>query len=296
VLLIPVLVAVVALFVIRSHPSAGAGKSYAIDPSAFSRGACVSYAPTAGNRHVTVFLDAGHGGVDPGAVGETSAGTTIYESHETLPVELDAASILRADGFRVVVSRSAQTNVVRLNRAEESGGVLTLRGAHDDVTARDICANRAHANALVGIYFDAASSASGAGCLTAYDRARPFWRNNLRLATLVQHDVLQKMNAHGWRIPDDGVATDVALGSYVAPSSGSANSPFAKGALNYDHLLLIGPAAPAYFITPSEMPGALIEPLFITDPYEGTIAASNVGQETIARGIAEAVAQYFSAR
>jgi N-acetylmuramoyl-L-alanine amidase len=41
------------------------------------------------------------------------------------------------------------------------------------------------------------------------------------------------------------------------------------------------------------MPGALIEPLFITDPFEGTIAASASGQETIARGLAQAIEQYF---
>jgi N-acetylmuramoyl-L-alanine amidase len=42
------------------------------------------------------------------------------------------------------------------------------------------------------------------------------------------------------------------------------------------------------------MPGALIEPLFITDPFEGSIANSARGQEVIAGGIARAVQQYFS--
>jgi len=41
------------------------------------------------------------------------------------------------------------------------------------------------------------------------------------------------------------------------------------------------------------MPGALIEPLFITDPYEGTIAASNAGHQAIATGMAQAVEQYL---
>ena len=41
----------------------------AIDPAYFSPGACVAFPPTAGNRHLTVFLDAGHGGPDPGAGG-----------------------------------------------------------------------------------------------------------------------------------------------------------------------------------------------------------------------------------
>jgi N-acetylmuramoyl-L-alanine amidase len=42
------------------------------------------------------------------------------------------------------------------------------------------------------------------------------------------------------------------------------------------------------------MPGAVVEPLFITDPFDGSIAASTGGQQVIAAGIAEAVEQYFA--
>ena len=41
------------------------------------------------------------------------------------------------------------------------------------------------------------------------------------------------------------------------------------------------------------MPGALIEPLFITDPFEGSIANSSNGQKVIASGIADAIEQFF---
>jgi hypothetical protein len=61
----------------------------------------------------------------------------------------------------------------------------------------------------------------------------------------------------------------------------------------YGHLLLLGPADPGYFTTPSTMPGALIEPLFITDPYEGSLANSALGQQVIADGLTTAVEQYF---
>jgi N-acetylmuramoyl-L-alanine amidase len=42
------------------------------------------------------------------------------------------------------------------------------------------------------------------------------------------------------------------------------------------------------------MPGAVIEPLFITDPFEGSIAASRRGQSVIADGLARAIEQYFA--
>ena len=75
-------------------------------PSTSSQGRASSSSPTSGDRHLTVFLDAGHGGIDPGGVGETESGQTIYEEDETLPVELDTAKVLEAKGFTVVVSRT----------------------------------------------------------------------------------------------------------------------------------------------------------------------------------------------
>lgn len=262
-----------------------------IDPSQFAPGSCVEFAPTSGDRHLTVFLDAGHGGIDPGAVGTTESGSTIYESDETLPVELDTMSILREEGFTVVVSRTGDSTVASLSSADVTDGVLSLQGSHDDVVARDVCADDAKADVLVGIYLDSGQSEENAGSVTVYDDDRPFSDQNSRLATLLQTDVLEAMNAQGWQIPDEGVQPDDQFGSYVGtPSEGG----FAGAAASYDHLLLIGPAMAGYFSNPSEMPGAVIEPLFITDPFEGSIAASSNGQKVIARGIATAVEQFLA--
>jgi N-acetylmuramoyl-L-alanine amidase len=254
----------------------------AIDPRYFSKGACIAFPPTRGDRHLTVFLDAGHGGPDPGAVGTTSTGKVVYEADLTLPVVLDAMAVLRGAGFRVVVSRSGPTTVHRLGPGEESRGILTVKGSHNDVAARDVCANMAHANVLIGVYFNSGSP-SNAGSLTAYDTARPFAAANRRLAELVQSSVLRAMNARGWGIPDAGAVSDVGLGSSLSAIDNV-----------YGHLLLLGPAMRGYFSTPSQMPGALTEPLFITDPFEASIAASSVGQHVIADGLAHAVELDFA--
>ena len=274
----------------RSTRRSTAASGRAIDPSTFATGSCVAFAPTSGNRHTTVFLDAGHGGVDPGGVGETESGRTIDEAQETLPVELDAMALLRARGYRVVVSRTGDSTVVRPTPDDLIRGTFTLQGAHDDVAARDQCADDAGARALVGIYYDAGGSTDNAGSITAYDPDRPFAAASQRLATLVQSDVLSRMNAQGWGIPDDGVQTAGSLGSLDGnPSTGG----LAAEAADYNHLLLLGPAAPGYFTTPSTMPGTVIEPLYLTDPFEGSIAASAKGQQAIAQGIAAAVEQFF---
>ena len=240
--------------------------------------------PTSGERHLTVFLDAGHGGLDPGGVGETETGQTIDEADETLPVELDTMRLLRARGFTVVVSRTGPTTVIRPAPDDVSGNLFTVQGVHDDVAARDVCANLAKADVLLGIYFDAGGSSDDAGSVTGYDADRRFSAQNLRLATLVQNDVLSAMNAQGWGIPNLGVVDDSQLGG---PALSAA-------AADYGHLLLLGPADPGFSTTPSAMPGALIEPLFLTDPDEGSLAASASGQAVIAGGLARAIAQYFA--
>jgi N-acetylmuramoyl-L-alanine amidase len=253
-----------------------------IDPALFSPGACVAFPPTGGDRHETVFLDAGHGGIDPGAVGSTESGQAIDEAAVNLAIELDTTAILRGQGYRVVVSRTQDTSVTKLTPGDVSGGVLTVQGALNDAAARDVCANMAGADVLVGIYMDSGSPWN-AGCVTGYDPDRPFSAANLRLATLLQDDVLTALNAQGYDIPGEGVLPDTVLGSALTAA-----------ALAYGHLILLGPAETGYFSTPSQMPGALIEPLFITDPFEGSIAVSAHGQQVIASALAQAINQYFT--
>jgi N-acetylmuramoyl-L-alanine amidase len=159
--------------------------------------------------------------------------------------------------------------------------LLTAAGVRDDVAARDRCANMAGAAILIGIYLNAFPG--GAGCVTDYDASRTFSAGNRMLATMLQRDVLAAMNARGWGIPDGGVQPDTGMGSAITAADQA-----------YGHLMLLGPAKAGYFTTPSHMPGALIEPLFVTDPFEASIAASARGQDVIAMGIAEAVDQYFA--
>jgi len=200
-------------------------------------------------------------------------------------------ALLRADGYRVVVSRTGPTTVLRLGPQDSSGGVLTLLGAHEDVAARAQCADDAKAAALVGIYLDAGGSPSNAGSLAAYDTSRSFAARNEQLASLVDADVVASMNTQGWQIPDIGAVPDSQVGSI---SGSPAEGGLAAEAAAYGHLLLLGPADPGFLSTPSTMPGTVVEPLFVTDPFEATVADSAAGQHAVARGIAQAVEQFLS--
>jgi N-acetylmuramoyl-L-alanine amidase len=234
-----------------------------------------------------VFLDAGHGGPDPGASGSTSAGVHVDEADLTLPVVLDAARILRADGYRVVVSRTADTSVARLGPDDVSGGgTLTLQGEHADTAARVTCANLAQAQALVSVHFNSFSDPSARGTLTTYDAVRSFAPASQRLADLVDNEVVTALDATGLSVPDRGVVTDDAVGA-------EALSPEAQA---YGHLLLLGPAAPGWLDQPTAMPGALVEPLFLSNQAEAAVADSTSGQEAIASGITTAIDQFLSSR
>jgi N-acetylmuramoyl-L-alanine amidase len=236
-------------------------------------------------KNETVFIDAGHGGIDPGGTGQTSGGATVTESAVNLAVALDAMKILTGKGYEVVLDRTGQTTVLKLTASDEVNGTESDNFVEADLAARDVCANDAGANLLIGIYQDAAvGDPSQAGSVTSYDAARPFAADNELFANLLQTDVVQELDTQGSQIPNDGVENDTGMGSNALSSSTS-----------YGHLQLLGPAFPSGgFTTPSTMPGALIEPLYLTDPFEGTIAASTTGQGLIAQGMADAAEQYFA--
>src|SRR6266568_3538347 len=64
----------------------------------FSPDACLAFPPASGEAKATVFLDAGHGGVDPGGAGRTSRGRRVQEKSATLPIVKAATQQLRAAG------------------------------------------------------------------------------------------------------------------------------------------------------------------------------------------------------
>jgi len=57
----------------------------------------------------------------------------------------------------------------------------------------------------------------------------------------------------------------------------------------YGHLIVIGPRSAGYLDNPSTMPGAVIEPLFLSDPFEASIAASTLDQSVMADAIAAGI-------
>ena len=246
----------------------------------------MALAPTRGNRHLTVFLDPGHGGPDPGGLGITMDGRHINERELTLPVALHAADLLRSHGYRVVLSRTTDGPVGQAQAGDVSGAAFTVQGQHRDLVARPRCANVGGASVLVSVHFNVGGSPKNAGTMTTYNAVRPFSAKNAQLAHLLQRAMVTALHSQpDWNTPDNGVVTDESVGNALT-AQGKA----------YGHLDVLGPPSPGYVDTPSSMPGALIEPLFLTDPFEGSIAASVHGQQVMAGALALGIEQFLKGR
>lgn len=250
----------------------------------FAPHACLAYNPTHGDRHATVFVDPGHGGPDPGAIALNPAGGTVDEKTATLGVALDLLTMLRDRGYHVVMARVGDGPVARVTPGAVQAGGYTVQGEHADIAARAHCANEGNAQLLLSIHFNSYDDPSAGGPETLYDPDRPFSAQNLRFARLVQQNIVRGLDSAGLQVTDRGVLSDIDQGAAALSSR----------AASYGHLLELGPASGGWFAHPSNMPGALCEPLFLTNPDEQRVAMSDSGQKAMAMAFANAIDAYFS--
>ena len=247
--------------------------------SGLEDGACIAFAPTRGHTDQTVFIDAGHGGLDPGVVGTTASGRTVLEKDAALAVASRLAGLLRGDGYSVVMARTRDTTVLKLSPADSNYGAITSSAVRRDLAARAACANASGADALISIHFDAFADPSVGGTETFYNAVRPFAAANRRLATNLQSALVARLGA-----PDRGIWTDDQIAAPTLTGSGQT----------YNHLIELGPLSPGWVDNPSQMPGALVEPLFVSNRAEARIAGEPGGQQTIAEALEAGVMKFFT--
>jgi N-acetylmuramoyl-L-alanine amidase len=248
-------------------------------PNGLVGGACVEFTPTGVDLHQTFFIDPGHGGPDPGA----TAGS-VQEKDLSLAVALELKDRLRADGYHVVLARTADSSVAKLAASQVQNGVLTNSGVHLDALARIACANASRASALVSIHFNAFNDPSVGGSETYYDDARTFAGENLRLANLLHASLQASFSKAGWQVPDRGVLNDASTG----------NTGLTPEAEAYGRLLELGPVKQGWNDFPTQMPGALVEPFFVSDPIEAEVAQSPEGRGAIATGLEQGLIGFLA--
>jgi N-acetylmuramoyl-L-alanine amidase len=243
-------------------------------------GACVSYTPTHGQLQRTIFVDPGHGGLDPGVVGTGAGGRQVLEKDATLAVAARLTVLLRGAGYRVVMARTSDTTVTRLAATDSSLGSINASAEHRDLVARAACANASGADVLLSIHFDGFDDRSVGGTETFYDPARPFADASKRLAQDLQFALVSELGE-----ADRGVWTDDQLAAPTLTASGTS----------YGHLIELGPRSAGWVDNPTTMPGALVEPLFVTNPAEAQLASDPAGQQRIAEALSAGLLKFLSA-
>jgi N-acetylmuramoyl-L-alanine amidase len=134
----------------------------------------------------------------------------------------------------------------------------------------------------LSIHFNAFTDPSVGGSETFYDTARPFSDQNERFAGLIQDSVISSLKSRGVSVADRGITDDSSL---ISENLGALGVP-------YPHLILLGPPI-AGKLRASQMPGALSEPLFLSNPVEANAAGQPEVLAALATGYALAIEEYL---
>jgi N-acetylmuramoyl-L-alanine amidase len=214
-----------------------------------------------------IAIDPGHDAKDWGTSGVV-AGKKLVEKDLTLTVARHLAENLKAAGYRTLLTRNDDT---------PPGGAADRTGegkvdVADSLQARVDKANEAGATILVSIHFNGSTDRTLRGPEVYYSAQRPFAAQNRKLADAVMAGLIARMGAAGRPVTPRGVLRDAVLGG---------------GAL-----YLLGPAG-GRIVRPSNMPGVLIEGLFLSNPDDAAVLADPVTLQTLARGYADGIAAYL---
>ncbi|MGI8824947.1 MAG: N-acetylmuramoyl-L-alanine amidase family protein [Chloroflexota bacterium] len=223
-----------------------------------------------------VVLDPGHGGDDPGAADSSQ---TMVEKVLTLDVAKHAASDLRAMGYRVYLTRTRDQDVNVPPRDVNHDGKIDHV---DELVARNVYANRRHADVFISVHFDASASPDTHGTHGYYCPDRPFRGQNQRLAALLTASISSSLARARYASPDLGVGTDVAD---IVPQTRA----------DYPWFLVLGPSKKGYVVG-TRMPGALIETLYLSSPRDVAALHHRAIMAALAQGYAGGIKEYFDGR
>jgi N-acetylmuramoyl-L-alanine amidase len=220
-----------------------------------------------------VCIDPGHGGEDLGNVRVENGRITLQEKDIVLEHSLMLAERLREKGFEVVLTRETDTEVNPSNEDVNGDGTVAPEGGParteqiDDLQARVNICNLAAADLLVSVHYNGAENTFLSGFEVWFNDEREFSGRSEAFATFM-HEALQKGFANaGYEAVDRGIGIE-------------------------DHVVT-GPERPEELV-PSEMPGAVIEGLFLSNDEDATFIRSDIADETLVGAYEEAITRYFS--
>jgi N-acetylmuramoyl-L-alanine amidase len=222
---------------------------------------------------IIVCIDPGHGGEDLGNVRVENGKITLQEKDIVLEHSLLLTERLREKGYEVVLTRETDTEVNPSNEDVNGDGEVAPEGGPartdqlDDLQARVNICNLAAADLLVSIHYNGAENTFLSGYEVWFNDEREFSGRSEAFATLMHEALGEAYAKAGYDAVDRGIGIE-------------------------DHVVT-GPERPGELV-PSEMPGAVIEGLFLSNDKDAAFVESENADETIVGAYEQAITRYFS--
>ncbi len=223
-------------------------------------------------RLVTVAIDAGHGGEDPGATGRRGT----HEKAVTLSVARRLAALMSADpGMRVLLTRDGDYFVPLAERVQK--------------------ARQVHADLFVSIHADAwvRADARGSTVFALSERGA----TSAAAAALARHenesDLIGGVNMAKYALPVRTVALDLLTTAQITDSLRFGGAVLRElEHVNRLHHVRVEQAGFAVLKAP-DIPSILVETAFISNPDEELRLRDESYQQQLAQAIYQGVQRYF---
>ena len=226
-----------------------------------------------------VVIDAGHGGPDQGMTGPIGSSPWFTEKDVTLSVAIKLATVLRARGVDVLMTRTTDTLIA-----------LSDRGR---------IANSNHGDVFISIHCNAPGSNTAAGArehgFETYFLAEAKTEDERRVQDMENESVKFETGANAPKgDPLSFIITDMAQNEHLRESSDLAQT-IQQGLIDVHP----GPnrgvqQANFAVLRGSYMPAVLVEIGFGSNQSEATYLSDQSNQRALARNIAESVVAYLA--
>jgi N-acetylmuramoyl-L-alanine amidase len=191
---------------------------------------------------IVVAVDPGHGDVYSEAGRYAPDGT--HEKEYNLDIALRLRAMLRGAGVTVAITRTLDQGVNTPEWDRNDDGTV---GYDDELQARCDVANIDRADLFISIHNNLATNTRVGGPSTFYRQDRVYAAESYRLATLVQQNMLARLDLY---------ATD------------SWKPSRSHGVLSHNEYFVLSAYSPPRRPRPTLMPAVLSEGVFLTHPYE----------------------------
>lgn len=228
-----------------------------------------------GKKTFTVVIDAGHGGVDPGALGKKSQEKNINFAVSNMLGEMIKKAYPEV---KVIYTRTTDVKIPLARRAD--------------------IANKANANLFISIHSNASTNKSANGCQTftlgagidAEAKAAAMYENEV---ILTEDNFEETYKGFDPRSSESYIIFEL-MRSHDMELSVKLAEMVQKGMLGNTTLNDRGVSAAGFLVLHrTVMPSILIELGFITNSKDEGIIASKEGQAKLAKGIFNGFAEYY---